>query len=63
MVGKVETGKSDVKGNLAKVRSAGFDRIVLVATSPAAVTVCQKAIDSSPEEKSRMEELTWLDIG
>ena len=59
---EVETGKSNVKTNLNKVRNAGFDRIVLVSTSPAAVTTCQKAIDSSPEDKSRIEQLSWLDI-
>jgi hypothetical protein len=59
---EVETGKSNVKGNLDKIRDAGFDRIVLVATSPSAVTVCQKAIDSSQDDKSRVEQLSWLDI-
>lgn len=59
---EVETGKSNVKGNLDKIKDAGFDRIVLVATSPAAVTVCQNAIDSSQDDKSRIEQLSWLDI-
>ena len=44
---EVETGKSNIKTNLNKVRNAGFDRIVLVATSPTAVTACQKAVDST----------------
>ncbi|KKL16572.1 hypothetical protein LCGC14_2494220, partial [marine sediment metagenome] len=35
---EVETGKSNIKTNLAKTKSAGFDRIVFVATSPAAVS-------------------------
>jgi hypothetical protein len=60
---EVETGKSNVKGNLGKIRSAGFDRIVLVATSPAAVTACQKAVDSSQDDNARIEQLSWLDIG
>jgi DNA helicase HerA-like ATPase len=59
---EVETGKSNVKGNLEKIRNAGFDRIVLIATSPAAATVCQKVIDSNPVDKSRIEQLSWLDI-
>jgi len=59
---EVETGKSNVKGNLDKIRDAGFDRIVLVATSPAAVTVCQKAVDSGQDDESRIEQLSWLDI-
>jgi len=59
---EVETGKSNVKGNLDKIKDAGFDRIVLVATSPSAVTVCQNAIDSSHDDKARIEQLSWLDI-
>ena len=59
---EVETGKSDVKGNLEKIRNVGFDRIVLIATSPAAATVCQKVIDSNPVDKSRIEQISWLDI-
>ena len=59
---EIETGKSDVKGNLEKIRNVGFDRIVLIATSPAATTVCQKVIDSHPQDKSRIEQLSWLDI-
>ena len=59
---EVETGKSDVQGNLEKIRNAGFDRIVLIATSPAAATACQKVIGTNPEDKSRIEQLSWLDI-
>jgi hypothetical protein len=59
---EVETGKSNIKANLKKIEHAGFDRIVLVATSPAAVTACQKAIDKSKQGESRIEQLTWLDI-
>jgi energy-coupling factor transporter ATP-binding protein EcfA2 len=59
---EIETGKSDVKGNLDKIRNAGFDRIVLIATSPSAVTTCQKATDSNPQDKARIEQLSWLDI-
>ncbi len=59
---EIETGKSDIKGNLEKIRKAGFDRIVFIATSPAAVTTCQKAIDSHPQDKSRIEQLSWLDL-
>ncbi len=57
---EVETGRSDVKSNLKKVRKAGFDRVVLVATSPAAVTACQMAIDSAASAK--VEVLNWLDV-
>ena len=42
---EVETGKSNVQANLAKVKSGGFDRVVFVATSPDAVSACQKVIE------------------
>jgi len=60
---EIETGKSDVKINLKKVRKPGFDRIVLLATSPAAVTACQIAIDSTGKGASaKVEVLNWLDV-
>lgn len=59
---EVETGKSNIIKNLHKFSSAGFDKVVLVATCPAAATVCQKAIESSRQDKSRIEQLSWLDI-
>jgi hypothetical protein len=60
---EVETGKSDIKENLNKITSAGFDRIVLFATSPVAVAACQKAVDSSKKGQSQsVELLNWLDI-
>jgi len=60
---EVETGKSNVKKNLLKVKDAGFDRVILIATSPAAVAACRKVADSLKSGKSRVEQLTWLDIG
>jgi hypothetical protein len=60
---EVETGKSNIKENLNKIKGAGFDRIVLVATSPAAVSACQKAVDSTERGQSPAVELvTWLDV-
>jgi hypothetical protein len=60
---EVETGKSDVKTNLRKMEGAGFERIVLVPTSPAAVTACQKAIGSTEQTQSpQIEQLTWFDL-
>ena len=61
---EVETGKSDIKTNIAKVRDADFDRIVLIATSPAAVGACRKASDAIGADKQpAVELLTWLDLG
>jgi len=57
---EIETGKSDIKANLSKTTDAGFDRVVLVATSPAAVGSCQKAIDAF--DCREIELLTWLDV-
>ena len=60
---EVETGKSDVKANLTKIQQANFDRVVLVATSPSAVTVCKRAVDDTRRGKRpRVELLTWLDV-
>lgn len=60
---EVETGKSDIKANLAKLRNAGFDRAVFVATSPAAVSACQRAVqDAAAEREPTVELLTWLDV-
>jgi len=60
---EVETGKSNIKENLNKIKSAGFDRIVMLATSPAATEACRKAVDSSEKGQSPAVELiTWLDI-
>lgn len=60
---EVETGKSDIKENLSKLQGAGFDRVVLVATSASAVTACQRALDSLAEnQKSEVEMVTWLDV-
>ena len=42
---EIETGKSDIAGNLRKIQGAGFTRIILLATSPAAVTACKQALD------------------
>ena len=60
---EVETGKSNVKENLLKIKNAGFDRVILVATSPAAAVACRKVVASLDWGKSRIEELTWLDLG
>ncbi len=59
---EVETGKSNIKSNLDKIRNADFDRIVVIATSPAAVGTCQKAVDTCVAEGPRIEQLSWLDI-
>ena len=60
---KVETGKSDIKANLDKLRNEGFDRLVVVATSPMAVSACHRAIEKSGLEKnSAVELMTWLDL-
>ena len=61
---EVETGKSDIMANLDKLRGAGFDRIILVATSPSAVSACQKALHSCTDaHPCPIELMTWLDVG
>jgi Holliday junction resolvase-like predicted endonuclease len=60
---EVETGKSDIAENLAKLRRAGFERIVVIATSPAAVTACTRIVaNMNTEDQQVVQMLTWLDI-
>ena len=60
---EVGTGKSNIKRNLNKIKNAGFDRIVLLATSPAATETCRKAVDSSDRGRSpALELITWLNV-
>lgn len=60
---EAETGKSDITANLDKLRGAGFDRIILVATSPSAVSACHKAVHSCTEaHPCPVELMTWLDV-
>ncbi|MBC8470354.1 MAG: ATP-binding protein [Planctomycetes bacterium] len=56
---EVETGKSNIKENLRKIRKAKFDRIIIIATSANAVTACQKAVESVGQS---VELMTWLDL-
>ena len=58
---EVETGKSDIKENLAKTQKGDFSRVVLIATSPTAVTACQNAIEKT-KSKIPVELMTWLDM-
>jgi hypothetical protein len=60
---EIETGKSNIAENLDKIKSAGFDRVVLVATSPTAVSTCQKVVDAVERGRAPAVELiTWLDV-
>jgi len=60
---EVETGKSEVKANLKKIKDGGFDQIVVLATSPDAINVCHKTIASTDKSYSTVVEmLSWLDI-
>jgi len=60
---EVETGKSNITANLAKIKGVGFDKIVFVATSATAASACQKAISKTGQsESSLVELLTWLDV-
>lgn len=60
---EIETGKSDIPENMRKISTAGFDRIVFLATSPTAATAFQRASENlAPDQKARIELLTWLDL-
>ena len=57
---EVETGKSDIKANIKNLHKAEFDRIIVIATSPAAVAACGRAgVDT---EENTLQLLTWLDV-
>ena len=58
---EVETGKSNIKANLNKIEKAGFDRIILVATSATAVTSCQKVIGTA--NRAFLSKIELLNIG
>ena len=58
---EIETGKSDTKENLTKIAHADFDRIVLVATSPAGSEACRKAM-AAVTDGPPVQLLTWLDV-
>ena len=46
--------------NLKKLRGLGFDGIILVATSPSAVSTCQRALDALGDRRAEL--MTWLDV-
>jgi hypothetical protein len=58
---EIETGKSDIAANLTKLATAGFDRVLLVATSPTAAATCQRALEAHGSAQAvRLH--TWLDF-
>ena len=60
---EIETGKSDIKTNITKTANSDFDRIILVATNPSAITRCQKVMDTIEQGRAgHIELLNWLDI-
>ena len=60
---EVETGKSDIKQNLLHMKKKEFDKLIMVATSPTAVSACQKAIDAIDKKHLPiLESWTWLDL-
>lgn len=60
---EVETGKSSPLANLKNAAKAKVDKLVFVATSPSAVSVCQKVVQKTEKPVSfPVELLTWLDV-
>jgi hypothetical protein len=59
---EIETGKSSISRNLTKLQAVGFDRVLLVATSPGAVSSCQRAINVLAGNAASVELMTWLDV-
>ncbi len=58
---EIETGKSDIAANVTKLAEAGFDRVLVVATSPAATAACQRVLRAQ-ESPAHVELQTWLDF-
>ena len=58
---EIETGKSDIAANLSKLENAGFDRVLVVATSPTAAAACQRAV-AAHETADAVRLQTWLDF-
>ncbi len=60
---EIETGKSDIRINIEKSQQKGFDRVILIATAPSAVSACQRALETVPVGiRQTVELLTWLDV-
>ena len=59
---EIETGKSDITANIEKTVKARFDRVVLVATSPAAAVACTRLVDGMKGGTAWVEVLTWLGV-
>ncbi len=60
---EVETGKSAPLDNLKNASKASIDKFVFIATSPMAISVCQKVIEQAKESiLFQVELLNWLDI-
>lgn len=59
---EVETGKSDTLKNLKTAAKASVEKLVFIATSPVAISVCQKVIEKAKNVSISIELLTWLDI-
>lgn len=60
---EIETGKSDIHTNLTKAAHAGFERTIVLATSPEALDRCRRVlreidIDNLPP----IELMSWLDV-
>jgi hypothetical protein len=58
---EVETGKSDIAQNVRKLAGAPFDRVVILATSPAAMEACQRAF-ALCGEPLHAQLITWVDL-
>ncbi len=57
---EIETGRSDIVANLTKTAQAGFDKVILLATSPEGITACRRAMEQAQHCAAVL--MTWLDI-
>ncbi len=56
---EIETGKSDIKANIEKISPSDFDKVIFIATSPAAIASCNM---HKPKMSEKTQIISWLDI-
>jgi ABC-type dipeptide/oligopeptide/nickel transport system ATPase component len=60
---EIETGKSDIRRNIEKLNAIEIDELIIVATSPTAITACKRVIDDLGQATPiRITLLSWLDV-
>jgi hypothetical protein len=59
---EIETGKSDIPANLRKLKLAEIDRVILLGTTPSAVSSCRSAFKLASHDCPPTTIWSWLDV-